>query len=318
MNVVVVVFLSVMMMMEGIVTGFVVPSSSNKFVTRASIPKNHGKSSSLKMGEMEDLLFAAQSTASDLASTVLNSEGGGNIAVLYVAGLLTSISPCSLGLLPLTVSYISSATGDREDKTALIPTMAYAAGLSTVFCILGLSVALVGQSIMGGNSNDTIRNVGAIIANGIAVVMGCQLLNILNLPLPSLEFDVDINEKNDDDATKLLGIFLLGGSSALIASPCATPVLTTLLAYIATMNNVSYGAILILVYTLGYSTPLLLVGATGGQFLANLSSNDDKLQFIGQAVTPATAAILIWYGTTGMLTTLFGDPSLIALTPILE
>lgn len=317
MNVVVVVFLTVIMMMEGIVTGFVVPSSCNNLI-RPFVPKNHGvSSSSLKMVEMEDFLFAAQSTASDLASTVLNSEGGGNVAVLYVAGLLTSISPCSLGLLPLTVSYISSATGDREDKTALMPTLAYAAGLSTVFCILGLSVALVGQSIMGGNSNDTIRNIGAILANGIAVIMGCQLLNILNLPLPSLEFNVDIDDKNDD-ATKLLGIFLLGGSSALIASPCATPVLTTLLAYIATMNNISYGAILILVYTLGYSTPLLLVGATGGQFLANLSSNNDRLQFVGQAVTPATAAVLIWYGTNGMLTTLFGDPSLIALTPILE
>ena len=64
-------------------------------------------------GGFEDLVFTAQNTASSLADTVFSSSKSdslkvGSLAILYGAGLLTSFSPCSLGLLPLTVSYIST------------------------------------------------------------------------------------------------------------------------------------------------------------------------------------------------------------------
>eukprot|EP00560_Eucampia_antarctica_P008261 CAMPEP_0197824152 /NCGR_PEP_ID=MMETSP1437-20131217/1459_1 /TAXON_ID=49252 ORGANISM="Eucampia antarctica, Strain CCMP1452" /NCGR_SAMPLE_ID=MMETSP1437 /ASSEMBLY_ACC=CAM_ASM_001096 /LENGTH=295 /DNA_ID=CAMNT_0043423685 /DNA_START=213 /DNA_END=1100 /DNA_ORIENTATION=+ len=282
------------------------------------------------MMNIEDLLFAAQTTASDMASSVTSTSGGGglgSLGVLYVAGLFTSFSPCSLGLLPLTMSYISSATGEREDKTALLPTIAYAAGLSSVFCGLGLSVALVGKSVFGSSGGGA--SYGTAVASSVAILMGCQLLNFLSLPLPSIELDIPGGNDDDDNkssSNKLLEIFLLGGSSALVASPCATPVLTTLLAYVAASdtsnNNVTFGALLLLFYTFGYTTPLLLVGATGGQLLANLSNmstqESSPLAIIGRSVTPITASILIWTGTNGILTALYGNPSLLALTPVLE
>lgn len=278
---------------------------------------------------LENIIYSAQSTASDMATSVVSGGGGGilsSVGALYVAGLFTSFSPCSLGLLPLTMSYISSATGEREDKTALLPTVAYAAGLSSVFCGLGLSVAFVGQSVFGSNDADY----GTLIASSIAILMGCQLLNFLNLPLPSFELPIPGSNNNNDgesDSNKngLFEIFLLGGSSALVASPCATPVLTTLLAYVAAAsesgNSITYGALLLLFYTFGYTTPLLLVGATGGQLMANLSSMQEEgtaLSIVGRSVTPVTASILIWTGTNGILTSLLGDPSLLALTPVIE
>ena len=124
-----------------------------------------------------------------------------------------------------------------------------------------------------------------------------------------------VTEKEQNGS--LLKTFLLGGSSALVASPCATPVLTSILAFVAKSQDPALGFFLLLGYTLGYSTPLLLVAATGGQALANMKSNDGYGK-IGPWVTPLTAGILIWYGTNGLLTTLFGDPSLAGLAPILE
>lgn len=105
----------------------------------------------------------------------------------------------------------------------------------------------------------------------------------------------------------------------MVASPCATPVLTSILAYVASASNPFVGALLLLMYTAGYSTPLLIVAATGGQALENLrqktSSNDDKNPYsrIGPWVTPITGGILLWYGTDGILHTLIGDPSLAGL-----
>jgi cytochrome c-type biogenesis protein len=120
-------------------------------------------------------------------------------------------------------------------------------------------------------------------------------------------------------------------------------VLTSILAFVAAAHNNVDGSVvdcgtaaaaasttaafsLLLSYSLGYSTPLLLVAGTGGQALAKLkgqsgSGNNGNTgglyQQIGPWVTPITGAILLWYGTTGLLTSVFGDPSLFGL-PVLE
>ena len=100
---------------------------------------------------VEDLfdtaVFNAQNMGAKLADTVLSTpdsaapafslEALWSLAVLYAAGLGTSISPCSLGLLPITVSYISSAANERRDKQTILPTLAFAVGLAVVFTALG-------------------------------------------------------------------------------------------------------------------------------------------------------------------------------------
>ncbi len=64
-----------------------------------------------------------------------------SLAALYAAGLWMSFSPCSLGLLPITVSYISTAANERDDGDAIVPTLAFAAGLATAFTALGISAS---------------------------------------------------------------------------------------------------------------------------------------------------------------------------------
>lgn len=272
-----------------------------------------------------EIIYSAQTATSDLASSNMGSLSLLSLCVLYLAGLFTSFSPCALGILPLTLSYISAATGDREDKTSFLPTIAYSAGLASVFVLFGLSVSLLG-GVFGqvGSSEGSQGILGtvliALLSSGVSVTMGLQLLGIVSVPLPSIEINVPSeNESKEDDAssaksetTSLLATFLLGGSSALIASPCATPVLTSILAFVAANKDPIVGAILLFVYTIGYSTPLIVVGATGGQALARLqlaNSEGGILGITAKLVTPVTASTLIWFGTTNLLTAFFGDPS---------
>lgn len=268
--------------------------------------------------------------------------------IMYGAGLLTSFSPCVWGLLPLTMSYISQAAGERDDQQAALPTLAFAAGLAAVFCTLGFVVATLG-GIFGGTAGNNI--VLPLVSNGICLAMGLQLLGFVQLPLPSLDFaetkkkvTTPSNGENDEpilldakgqilnqskDSEKkqasLFRTFLLGGSSALVASPCATPVLTSILAYVASAQNAAFGALLLLIYTLGYSTPLLLVASTGGQALVKLrqmgsvdGEGSSIYASIAPWVTPLTGGVLLWYGMNGLLVSLFGDPSMAGLPPILE
>mmetsp|Transcript_28298 Transcript_28298/g.34974 ORF Transcript_28298/g.34974 Transcript_28298/m.34974 type:complete len:422 (-) Transcript_28298:146-1411(-) len=328
---------------------------------------------------LEDLIYNIQSKASQMASSTFDSTSSSSstsiqsLAILYFAGLLTSFSPCSLGLLPLTISYISSAAGERDDKAVFLPTVAFALGLAAVFCGVGLSVSLLGNGVFGssGDGDYTIGSIIlAVLSSGVSIAMGLQLLELINIPLPSLEIGdfssamaassssasavcsngvcrdisyeedengkISIDEKvpftSSSDTSNsngaLFRTFLLGGSSALVASPCATPVLTAILGFVAASRDPILGAILLFIYTVGYSTPLLIVGASGGQALANAqvaaaATGDDDgnegsiFAKIGLFVNPLTASILIWYGTNGLLEFLFGDPSMSALAPVL-
>merc|ERR1711974_11315 len=90
------------------------------------------------------------------------------------------------------------------------------------------------------------------------------LINRSGRILPSVK---KVSSKTDGEQGSLFRTFLLGGSSALVASPCATPVLTSILAFVASSSNPFLGGFLLLFYTLGYSTPLLVTAATGGKAL---------------------------------------------------
>lgn len=301
-------------------------------------------------GGMEEFLYQTQNAASQLASLSLNSNDPGNLLaslpLLYAAGLLTSVSPCVWGLLPLTLSYISQAAGEREDQQTALPTLAFAAGLASVFCSLGVAAVELG-GVFGAAGGGASGMLLPILSNAICLAMGFKLLDLVDLPLPSFEFLKSISgsgsmvggrtkvsdepilidgtgqiltpEKDKDQTSEeggsLLRTFLLGGSSALVASPCATPVLTSILAFVANASNPALGAFLLLGYTLGYATPLLLVAATGGQFLLDLRKGDKGSWYADLApwVTPLTGGVLLWSGTNGMLTALLGDPSLAGL-----
>eukprot|EP00529_Nitzschia_sp_RCC80_P040953 CAMPEP_0113522890 /NCGR_PEP_ID=MMETSP0014_2-20120614/45427_1 /TAXON_ID=2857 /ORGANISM="Nitzschia sp." /LENGTH=308 /DNA_ID=CAMNT_0000420971 /DNA_START=213 /DNA_END=1136 /DNA_ORIENTATION=- /assembly_acc=CAM_ASM_000159 len=282
---------------------------------------------------LDDVMFHAQTTASSLADYGLSSGGGGSnlpahinpltrSLTIYAAGLLTSLSPCVWGLLPLTMSYISSAAGERTDKDVLLPTLAYAGGLASVFCTLGLIAATVGGAVYG-STGGTI----SVASFFICLLMGLQLLELVDLPLlrpspsssssPSaaMPFSPSNKKKSSDDVILIGGngqilqpnsssssnsnsntnnnengslfrTFLLGGSSAIVASPCATPVLTSLLAYVANEPNHTTAVLMLLVYTLGYSTPLLLTAATGGQALVALKGKSDEDNFYGRVLAP--------------------------------
>ncbi len=229
------------------------------------------ESTKLNMMSWEDVVFNAQTTASSLASISLDDPSNlvSSVPIMYGAGLLTAVSPCVWGLLPLTISYISTAAGEREDKEIILPTVAFAVGLASVFCSLGLIAATVGGAVYGNSGTTSIFL--PIFSNAICCVMGFQLLELIDIPLLALNSSPVAKQSDDepllidgsgqimaskksaeDEQGSLFRTFLLGGSSALVASPCATPVLTSILAFVANSSNPLLGGFLLLFYTLGY------------------------------------------------------------------
>lgn len=230
-------------------------------------------------------LYQLAQFANHLVSNQLSHLTVVSLAIIFLAGLLTSLTPCMLSMLPITIGYI----GGYETQTrwqAAIRTTWFALGLATTLAILGILAAVVGQ-IYG--------QIGfglPIVVSLIAILMGLNLLEALPLRLPA-SIGLDWISKELPESLKA---YLIGLTFGLVASPCSTPVLATLLAWISSTQDPVLGGALLLAYTAGYVMPLILAGT----FTASIKKLLEVRQWSGW-ITPVSGVLLIGFGVFSLL-----------------
>mmetsp|Transcript_6700 Transcript_6700/g.25896 ORF Transcript_6700/g.25896 Transcript_6700/m.25896 type:complete len:128 (+) Transcript_6700:774-1157(+) len=127
--------------------------------------------------------------------------------------------------------------------------------------------------------------------------MGLSLLNVIRIDFPSL------GEKLPVEGSAEVRSLLLGATSALIASPCGSPVLTAILGFAATSGDPVVGLLLLLSYSVGYCTPLVTIGLASGTALQKLSNPQGGLGV--QWTTPFLGSLLVALGTYNTLGRIF-------------
>ena len=233
---------------------------------------------------LQTRLFQLEEFANALVFTQLTHLSLVSIGIIFTAGLLTSLTPCTLSMLPITIGYI----GGYETKTRLQAALAstwFSLGLATTLAGLGITAALVGQ---------VYGQVGIglpILVSILAILMGLNLLEALPLQLPSfggLEWTKDLPQG--------VRSYVIGLTFGVVASPCSTPVLATILAWVATTQNLILGGVLLLSYTAGYVAPLILAGT----FTASIKKLLELRQWSGW-ITPTSGALLVGFGVFSLL-----------------
>lgn len=229
-------------------------------------------------------------TSEALLQQSLASPSPGTLAVVFAGGLLTSLGPCSLSLLPVTLAYLagfSSASASPDAPPRQPPwlrSISFAAGIVAALVLLGLVSGLLGR--IYGQIPGLIPTVVAVLA----LLMGLNLLGLLRLPLPTGP-DPELWRQR---VPAPLAPMAAGLAFGLAATPCTTPVLAVLLAWMAQNGKPLVGMLLLTSFGAGQVVPLLLAG-TAAASLPHLLS----LRRVGQWVPPISGVVLV---TTGALT----------------
>ena len=116
-------------------------------------------------------------SSEQLMQSSLAHPGPLTLGVVFVAGLLTSLGPCSLSLLPVTLAYLAGFSGDRQ--TPWLRSASFASGIVAALVVLGLLSGMMGQ--LYGRLPLQVPLLVAILA----VVMGLNLLGVLRFPMPA-------------------------------------------------------------------------------------------------------------------------------------
>lgn len=211
--------------------------------------------------------------------------------VALVAGVLTYLSPCLLPMIPAFIAYITGVSfsdfkdenkrGEVRRKT-ITHALLFIAGFSLIFIALGLTATLLGKALF--HYQKFIR-----IAGGILIMLfGLQLAGIL-------KFDFFIKERKFSVVTKsasYLSSFLIGVTFAAAWTPCAGPILGSILVLAGAKANVVMGAKLLTVYSIGIAIPFFITALLVNTFLEHIN----KLQKILNVFNKIGGAILLVVG----------------------
>jgi len=189
--------------------------------------------------------------------TYLRSSGAMAFLASYLGGILVSFTPCIYPMLPITIGVIGSSNIGGTKIRGMFLSLSYVTGLATSYAALGIFAAATG-SLFGALNTSPYT---FLLFGNILLLFGLSMLEVFQIPFIS----VTINTKTKG----IGGIFLLGMASALIAGPCTTPVLGSLLAFAGSSNNLVFGGILLFTFSFGMGSVLLLAGTFSG-FLAAL------------------------------------------------
>lgn len=196
----------------------------------------------------------------------LTKHSGVALLLLFLAGLGLAFTPCVLPMLPI-VANIVARQHRPSAKKGLLLTGSYGVGVATSYGILGAVVALFGQSL--GILNWLQNPVILLIFAGLFILLGLYMLDVIRWQLPHalrVKFQ-KISQIGANRLGSLSGSYLTGLFSALVVSPCVTAPLAGALAGVAALGDPVMGFAALFLLGLGLSTPLILLGATQGNFM---------------------------------------------------
>lgn len=221
---------------------------------------------------------------------LLQSFSGGAWYLMLIAsfagGVLASISPCSLAMLPLIIGYVGGYSKETPFRTFL-QLCCFILGTAIVFTLIGIACALTGSvfaSAMGGYFT--------LLVASLLLVMGLKLIGILEFETPTIIKAMPQNTTNSIFVYPVL----LGITFALAGTPCSTPILAGIMAFAAMGKNIALAIIMLFLFALGQGVILILAGlfTSGLKNMKSFAAFTEGLLKVSGGLLVLVAVFLYW------------------------
>ena len=166
----------------------------------------------------------------------------------FLGGLISSISPCSLSMLPLIIGYIGGYS-DAKPMRTLLQMIIFVIGSGLVFAIIGGICAFTGKMFVG-------NPYFALIVASVVMIMGLKILGVIDFDLPVIIKEIPQNKVNND----FLYPLILGAVFALIGTPCSTPILASIMAFASMSAKISQAVVMLFLFSIGQGLILVIAG----------------------------------------------------------
>lgn len=210
----------------------------------------------------------------------MSSQGLGRVLLLFFAGgLLLAFTPCVFPMIPILSGIIAGAGNPSASKGFLLSS-AYVLGVAIPYTVAGLLVALFGA---GMNLQYMLQQPAAIITSTVVfVILALAMFGLYELQLPAGLRNRLSMLGDGRRGGSLWGAGLLGAISALVVSPCVTPILAGALVYVAASGDATTGALSLFALSIGMGVPLIIAGTGGGHVLPRAGAwMEDVKRFFG-------------------------------------
>jgi thiol:disulfide interchange protein DsbD len=216
-----------------------------------------------KLGLSE--LWSARDDAGMLTGMLQNISPTVLLVSFFILGLALALTPCVLPMLPIMSSVIFGSKNEQHRNVSKLRSsvlaLSYVLGMAIMYSVAGMITAALGANIQAWLQNPWVLGAFALMLLALAA----SLFGFYELRLPQALHNKIDRVAGKQEGGSVIGAFMLGAISTLIASPCVTAPLAGVLAFIAQTGSIPMGGILLFVMALGMGLPLMLfaIGARG-------------------------------------------------------
>lgn len=200
-------------------------------------------------------------------STQIQSGQGSLILVFgsFLGGVIASLSPCTLGILPIIIGYVGGYDKDKNPIKTLIRLLSFVIGLSAILTVIGIVCALTGRVFIAVGGQYFI-----LIMASLIMIFGLNLLGVVEIPVPNIVKKMP----KSDNGSLFVYPFIVGVLFALAATPCSTPILASIMSFASLSKNVLYASLFLFAFSLGQGLIIILAGI--------FTSLIKKMRFMGE------------------------------------
>ncbi|MFT3858455.1 MAG: protein-disulfide reductase DsbD [Aquabacterium sp.] len=185
------------------------------------------------------------------------------VPVFLLAGVLLSLTPCVLPMVPILSSIIVGHRGEVSRGRGFALALSYSQGMALVYTGLGIAAGLLGQGLAAYLQHPWV----VLGFAALMVLLALSMFGLYELRLPASVQSWLGEGSNRLPGGKFISVFAMGFVSALIVSPCVSAPLAGALLYISQTRDVVLGGVALYAMAWGMSVPLLLVGLSAGSVL---------------------------------------------------